>query len=77
MCFGSGGSSAAAPAATPTPTANPLLPQADPTTEVWNNRRRQQNQLSGVGATGSTMVPAPDATNDNSPTTALKKLMGA
>lgn len=76
MCFGSGGSSqpAAAPAAQPT--ANPLLPQADPTTAVWNERRRQQNQLAGVGD-AMTMPPAGGAANENGPTAALKKLMGA
>lgn len=72
MCFGGGGGGRSDPATTATPTANPLLPQADPTTAVWNDRRRQQNSLAGVG------IMAPGSTaNDNGPTTALKKLMGA
>ena len=78
MCFGGGGSSQ--PAATPAaqPTANPLLPQADPTTAVWNDRRRNQNRVGDPNAGVGTMTPAPGATaNDNGPTTALKKLMGA
>ena len=79
MCFGSAQPATRSPAATPAPTANPLLPQADPTTAVWSERRRNQNRVQDPNAgAGQTMAPAPGATaNDNGPTTALKKLMGA
>jgi hypothetical protein len=75
MCFGGGGGSSSQQQQAAAPVTPD--PGAVASTETWSERRRNQNRIQNTNAGVGQMNPQTGANNDNGPTTALKKLMGA